>query len=180
MKGLRISMRVKTMLAGAVLAAAAAAPAAQAQTPPVDGATNVGGTVSSYLELILSQPASVPATASALSSFPKAKTYTLDFDAKVTATDSPTLLTLADGDATSGAKLGHLASGSKALPLPLEARVGAAAFKPLDQPVDPLLARWTGALGRQDAIVNLRQKVTKKATGTYRKVILVTASAETP
>lgn len=182
-KGLRISMRVKTMLAGAVFAALVAAPAARAQTipDPVDGGTVVGGTVNSTLELILSQPASVASNAKGLSSFPKAKTYTLSFDAKVIATDAPTLLTLADGDVTSGSKLGHLASGSKKLPLPLEARVGTAAFQPLNAPVDPLLKAWPQLIQpRTDALVNLRQKVTRKVSGTYRKVILVTLSPETP
>jgi hypothetical protein len=180
-KGLRISMRVKTMIAGAALAALVAAPAAWAQDPaptaePVEGGTQVGGTVQSYMELILSQPA----TAGALASFPKAKTYSLSFDAKATATDAPTLLTLADGDVASGSKLGHLASGSKKLALPLEARVGSAAFQPLDATVDPLLTKWNQAMTRQDALVNLRQKVTGKVSGTYRKVILVTLSAQTP
>ena len=45
----------------------------------------------------------------------------MSFDAQVTATDAPTLLTLADGDATSGSKLGHISVGSKRLPAPLEA-----------------------------------------------------------
>ena len=69
----------------------------------------------------------------------------MSFDAQVTATDEPTLLTLADGDATSGSKLGHISVGSKRLPAPLEATVGKAAFQPLDGTVDPLLTKWTEA-----------------------------------
>jgi hypothetical protein len=104
----------------------------------------------------------------------------MSFDAQVTATDEPTLLTLADGDATSGSKLGHISVGSKRLPAPLEATVGKAAFQPLDGSVDPLLTKWTEAGTRVKTTVKLRQKVKGKATGNYRKVLLVTLSTETP
>ena len=167
-------MKLRTILAGTVLAALAAPVAAWSQTPPIEDGTVVGGSVPSFLELILMQPTT------AFASFSKAKTYQLSFDAQVTATDAPTLLTLADGEVTSGSKLGRLASGSKLLPLPLEASVGSATFQSLQQPVDPLLKRWTQAGTRQPAKVKLRQKVKKKASGNYRKVILVTLSTETP
>jgi hypothetical protein len=166
-------MKLRTILAGTVLAAVAAPAAAWAQTPPVEGGTEVGGFAPSFLELIL------PASPAGFTTFPKAKTYQMAFDVQVTATDTPTLLTLADGDAVSGAKLGHLASGAKRLPLPLEARVGSA-FQSLEAPVDPLLTRWNDAITRQKATVRLRQRVKGKATGTYRKVVLLTASTETP
>ena len=164
-------MKLRTILAGTALGALATAPAASAQ---VGGGTEVGGTVPSYLELILTQPKT------SFNSFPRAKTYSMNFEAQITATDAPTLLTLADGEATRGSKLGHLASGSRRLPLPLEARVGRAAFQPLDQSVDPLLTRWSDAGTRQKATVQLRQRVRSKASGTYRKVILVTLSTDTP
>ena len=45
------------------------------------------------MELIVGQTHAFPA-------FSKAKTYTTSFDAHATATDAPTLLSLADGDAT--------------------------------------------------------------------------------
>jgi hypothetical protein len=179
-------MTLRTILTGAVLAAAVAAPAAAlAQAPPVDGGTEVGGYSPSYLELALTQPAT------AFASFSKAKTYELSFEADATATDPTTLLTLADGDVASGSKLGHLTSGSKRLPLPLEARadrlplpgeskVPAGAFQPLDQPVGVLLTRWNDAMSHQKAKVKLRQTVKSKAAGSYRKVLLVTLSTETP
>jgi hypothetical protein len=167
-------MKLRTILAGTALAALAAAPAASAQTPPVGGGTEVGGTVPSFLELILTQPSK------GFASFSKSKSYEMSFNAQVTATDSPTLLTLADGDATSGSKLGYISVGSKRLPSPLEATVGSAAFQPLDGSVDALLTRWTGAQTRKATTVKLRQKVKGKATGSYRKVLLVTLSTETP
>jgi hypothetical protein len=167
-------MKLRTILAATALGALAAPAAAGAQTPPIEGGTQVGGTVPSFLELILTQPKT------GLDKFPRARTYTMKFEAQITATDAPTLLTLADGDVATGSRLGHLARGSRRLPLPLEARIGRAAFQPLDQSVDPLLARWNEAMTRQKATVNLRQKVSRRASGSYRKVLLVTLSSEMP
>jgi hypothetical protein len=169
-------MKLRTVLVASALSATLAAPAAWAQTPPppVDGGTNVGGVVPSFIELILAQPSTGFAT------FPKAKTYTTSFDVQVTTTDPTAVLTLADGDVATGSMLGHLASGKKKLPLPLEASVGKAKFQPLDQTVEPLLTKWTEAAARAKATVNLRQKVAAKASGNYRKVLLVTLSTETP
>ena len=89
-------------------------------------------------------------------------------------------LSLADGDVASGSKRGRLASGSKLLPLPVEARVGRTAFAPLNLAVDTPLIRFTGPLSRGKATVNLRQSVEKKAAGSYRKLVLVTVSLDTP
>jgi len=168
-------MRVAKILLGAALAAAILPPAAaRAQTPPVGGGTGIVGLVPSYLELILGKPTS------SFASFHKARTYTSSFQAMVTATDKPTLLTLADGDATSGSRLGRLMSGSHPLPLPLEATVGGAAFQGLDASIDPLLATYRNVVTRKAATIKLRQKVRGKASGTYHKIILVTLSSQTP
>jgi hypothetical protein len=147
-------MKLRTILAAATLCVVAAPAAAQAQTPdPIQGGTQIGGLVPSFLELILAQPTTN------LTTFPKAKTYTANFDVAVTTTDETAVLSLADGEVASGSKLGHLTSGAKALPLALEARVGKAAFQPLDTAVDPLLTKWSQASARAKATVNLRQKV---------------------
>jgi hypothetical protein len=169
-------MRVVKMLLGAAMAAAVVpAAAARAQEPPpAGGGTQVGGSVPSYLELILDKPTS------SLSKFAKVRTYTASFRARVTATDEPTRLTLADGDATSGSRLGHLTSGSRRLPLPLEARIGKAAFQGLDASLDPLLTSFDDAVTRQAVTVRLRQKVARRAPGTYHKIMLVTLSSPTP
>jgi hypothetical protein len=161
----------RTILLGAAMTLAAAPAAAWAQSP-VDGGTEVGGSVPSYLELILGRPGT------AFTTFPQVRTYSTSFEAVVTATDSPTVLTLTDGDATSGARLGHLSSGARRLPLPLEASAGRAAFQALD--ADPLLARWTDAITRKPVTVKLRQRVRSRAAGAYHKVILVTAQPQTP
>lgn len=167
-------MKLRTIVASTALAALVAAPAAWSQAPPVEGGTEVGGTVPSFLELILTQPSK------GFSSFSKTKSYEMSFSARVTTTDSPTLLTLADGDATRGSKLGYISVGSKRLPSPLQARVGKAAFQGLNTSVDPLLTKWSEAVTRQNATVKLRQKVKGKSTGSYRKLVLVTLSTDTP
>ena len=153
-------MKLRTILAAAAVGAVAAAtPVALAQTPdPISGGTKIGGTVPSFLELILTQPTT------GFTTFTKAKTYTTSFDVAVTTTDtrrcsrSPTARSRA---APSSAICRAAPSGCRS---PLEARVGKAAFQPLDAPVDPLLT--SGASRRAaKATVNLRQKVKAKATG---------------
>ncbi len=168
-------MKLRTIIAAAALSAAAAPAVAQAQTPdPISGGTQIGGSVPSFLELIL------PTTKSSFTTFSKAKTYSTKVDVFITTTDETAVLSMADGEVAKGSRLGHLMSGSRKLPLALEARVGRGAFQPLDSSVDPMLTKWTEAATRAKATVNLRQKVTKKASGSYRKVVLVTASTETP
>lgn len=168
-------MKLRTFIAaGAVGAMAVAAPMASAQTAPVDGNTVIGGAVPSFLELIISQPKSTFAT------FTSAKTYSTSFDVAVTTTDGASQLSLADGEVATGSKMGRLAAGSKLLPLPLEARVGKSAFAPLNTPVDGQLTKWSDAVTRSKATVNLRQQVKSKVKGSYRKVLLVTLSTDTP
>ena len=170
-------MKLRTILAVTALGAAGVPVGlAQAQSPPdpINGATVIGGLVSSFLEVSITQPTT------AFTTFTKAKTYSASFDASVTTTDDAAMISIADGEVASGSKLGHLTSGSKKLPLALEARVGKAAFQPLDSSVDPLLAKITGPATRAKSTISLRQKVTSKASGSYRKIVLITASTETP
>jgi hypothetical protein len=170
-------MKLRTILAATALGAVAAAvpAAAPAQTPPITGGTQIGGIAPSFMELILTQPASA-----AFAKFTKAKTYSASFDASVILTDDTANLSIADGEVAKGSKLGHLTSGSKKLPLALEARVGKGAFQPLDSTVDPFLAKLSGPANRAKSVVNLRQRVKSKASGSYRKIVLVTLSTETP
>jgi hypothetical protein len=115
-----------------------------------------------------------------LTTFPKAKTYATSFTVAVTTTDTVARLSLADGDVATGSGRGRLASGSKLLPLPLEARVGKAAFAPLNLPVDAPLTQLTGPATAKTTTVDVRQRVKAKATGSYRKLVLVTLSTDTP
>jgi hypothetical protein len=150
---------------------ALAAVPASAQTPPVEDGTHVGGEVSSSLELILPQT-------SGLSSFKRAGTFTFSFNVQTTTTEKGAELAIVDGDASSGSKLGHMSAGSKRLPDPLEARIASAAFQPLDESFDPF--SLSGPFTRKTSKVTLRQKVRSKPSGTYHKLVLVTASSETP
>jgi hypothetical protein len=162
------------MVRGGVLtlaiAALAAAPA-MAETPPIEGGTNVGGEAPSVVELILPK-------ASGFSTFKRAGTFTFSFNVMMTTTEARGQLDIVDGEASSGSKLGHMSAGSKRLPDPLEARIGKAAFQPLDESLDPF--NLSGPFTRKTAKVTLRQKVRSKPSGTYRKAILITASSETP
>lgn len=160
-------LAVGTLTAGL----AAGAPVASAQQQ----GTDIGGTVPpGFVELVLAQPKSTFATFSA------AKTYTTSFDVAVTTTEPKAQLSLADGEVTKGTKIGRLASGSKLLKSPLEARVGSTAFAPLDSSLDALLTRWTTIQANGKVRVDLRQKVDAKTSGNYRKVLLVTLSTDTP
>jgi hypothetical protein len=163
------------LLAGAVLAlgAVGAAPALAQDTPDVGGGINIGGTVASTQELILP-------SVSGLSTFKKAGTQKLSFTAQVITTDDTAQLSIGDGSTTSTKTEGYMTSGSKKLALPLQARFGKSAAQPLDNPIDPELTHWKGPISRQPAVVGLSQKVTKKATGTYHKVLFVTLSPATP
>jgi hypothetical protein len=169
-------MKLRTILAASAVAALVAPGVSAAQQPPpINGGTEVGGTVSSFLELGITQPAK------GFAAFSKSKSYSMTFDALATATDgSGTQLSIADGDATSGSKLGHLSIAGKRLKDPLEATVGKAAFQPLDASTDPVLNRWNDAMTKSKATVKLRQKITKKTKGSYHKLVLVTLSTETP
>src|SRR5688572_1716315 len=102
-------MKLRTLFGAAAIAALAAPTSAAAQV-------DVGGPVFSSLALVLTEPKGLPA-------FTKAKTYEMSIAAHVTATDSPTLLSIADGDAISGSRRGHISVGAKQLSPPLEAAV---------------------------------------------------------
>jgi hypothetical protein len=154
----------------AVLALAAVP--AQAQTPPVEDGTDVGGHVDGSLELILPQT-------SGLASFKRAGTFTFSFSVMTTTTETSAALDVVDGDATSGSKLGHMTAGSKSLPDPLEVKVVKGAFQPLDEALEPFTL--AGPVSRKTSKITLRQKVRSKPKGgAYRKFVLVTASSETP
>jgi hypothetical protein len=161
--------RYMGVLTLAVLAVAAAP--AQAQTPPVEDGTNVGGDVGSTLELILPK-------AGGFATFKRAGSFTFSFNVKATTTETRAEFAIVDGDASSGSKLGHMSAGSKRLPDPLEARVGKSAFQPLDESFEPF--SLSGPFTRKTSKVTLRQKVRSKPSGTYHKLVLITASSETP
>src|SRR4051812_28512379 len=141
------------MVRGGVLTLAilalAAAPA-MADTPPVEDGTNVGGHVDGSIELILPQ-------ANGFASFKRAGSFTFSFNVMATTTETGAEIAIVDGDESGGSKLGHMSAGAKRLPDPLEARVGSAAFQPLDESFDPFTL--SGPFTRKTSKVTLRQKV---------------------
>ena len=72
-----------------------------------------------------------------------------------------------------------MASGSRRLPEPLEARVGRSSFQTLAR---RSIRCWPAGTRptREKTTIQLRQKVKRKASGSYRKLVLVTLSTDTP
>ena len=163
-------MKVRMLVAGSVVAAGlVAAPMASAQ------GVDVGGNVPPLAELVVSQPKS------SLETFRSAKTYSTSFTVAVTTSEPKATLSLADGEVTKGSKIGRLSSGSKLLPVPLEARVGkSSAFAPLTTAMDLPLTKFTSVQANGEVKVDLRQEVEKKTSGSYGKLLLVTLSSDTP
>lgn len=160
-------------LATALVVLVGLAPAGAAAQEP---GTEVGGNVPSYLELAIDAPG-------ALSAFPSAAGVSqATIGATITATEAPIELSVADGDTDAAARRGRLAAGARVLGEPLEAAADDAAFQPLDQPLGPLLMRWSDVLAGRRTVIRLRQRVSAAAlrTGPYSKTVLVTASTQTP
>jgi hypothetical protein len=161
------AMKGQAVFTAAAITALAVPASASAQVP-------VGGNVPNGIELILTPPTKQFAT------FSRARTYEMSFETQVVGTVAPLRLSVADGDDVSASARGRISVGSRRLPEPLEATVGRSAFQPLDSAVDPLLARWSDVVARAPATVKLRQKVTSRTRGNYRKRILVTLSTDAP
>ena len=98
--------------------------------------------------------------------------------ARLTDTSGRAELSIADGDAAAGARLGRLAG----LAAPLEARVGASAFRPLDVAADPVLAAYREPLANHVATVRLRQRIApgERLDGDAAKTVLITLSTTAP
>jgi hypothetical protein len=159
---------------GALVAAAALA----AIAAPVAGAqgTDVGGSVPSYMGLGI-DPVEGFAT------FPPGPgTHELSIPARVTLTDGRATLSVADGDAASGRRLGRMASSVAVLRRPLEVTVGTSPFQPLDLPIEPPLEEFLEPVANAPATVRLRQRIEagESPRGTFRKTVLITLSSNAP
>ncbi|HEV7936457.1 MAG TPA: hypothetical protein VGP18_00340 [Solirubrobacteraceae bacterium] len=158
----------------ATLAALGGAPAVLAET-----GTPVGGTVESTLALSLGEPslfASVHAGH-------KHSVYDATIPVEVTATDAPVSLSLADGEAISGTRRGHLVRGHSIVAIALQAAVGRGRFRSLDASVDPVLEQWSEPVSLEGATIRLRQAVRgthQPPIGGYHKLLLVTVTAAGP
>ena len=140
-------------------------------------APSPGGTVPSVLGLSLSEPSGFSRTSAAR----RSSIYTSRIRAEVTATDAPTRLSIADGEATAARRRGHLVRGASILPAPLRAAASGGAYKSLDARVAAPLKRWREPVARARATIRLRQAVRGAATPrNYHKLLLVTITAAGP
>ena len=142
---------------------------------PAAAQTEVGGNVPSMLSLELEDP-------SGFASFPAGPgEHDLIVRARITSTANRALVRVADGDVTSGRRLGRMASSASLLDEPLEARVGSDPFQPLNTEIDPLLAEF-GPVSRERVTIRLRQRIDagERPRGTYTKTLLITLSANAP
>jgi hypothetical protein len=161
------------LAAVAVMATLAGANVAQAEEP------TVGGTVESTLALSLGEPSLFRSVRTGH----KRSVYDATIPVEVTATDAPVRLSLADGEAISGARRGHLVQGHSIVAIALRAAAGRGRFRSLDASVDPVLEQWGEPVSLKGATIRLRQTVGgahQPPIGGYHKLLLVTVTAAGP
>jgi hypothetical protein len=161
-------------LIATVVAALASATAAHAEE-----GTNIGGTVESTLGLSLGEPS--PFTR--VRAGHRQSMYDATIAVEVTATEEPTRLSLADGEAFAGRRHGHLVRGASTLAIPLLAAAGNGPYRSLDATVDPVLEQWGEPVSLEAATIRLRQTVRgahQPPIGGYHKLLLVTVTAAGP
>jgi hypothetical protein len=161
------------LAAVAVMATLAGANVARAEGP------TVGGTVESTLALSLGEP----------SPFTRVRAghglsvYDATIAVEVTATDEPTRLSVADGEAIAGRRRGRLVRGTSVLAVALRAAAGHGSYRSLDASVDPVLEEWGEPVSLEAATIRLRQTVRgahQSPIGGYHKLLLVTVTAAGP
>lgn len=156
------------------LAVLGGAPAALAEA-----GTPVGGTVESTLALSLGESSPF----ARVSAGRGRSVYDATVPVEVTATDAPVRLSLADGEAISGARRGHLVRGHSTLAIALQAATGRGRFRSLDASVDPVLEQWGEPLSLEGAKIRLLQTVPgtrQPPIGGYHKLLLVTVTVAGP
>jgi hypothetical protein len=158
----------------AALAVLGGAPVALAE-----GGTPVGGTVESTLALSLGEPSPF----ARVSTGHRRSMYDATIPVEVTATDAPVRLSLADGEAISGSRRGHLVRGRSSLAIALQVAAGRGRFRSLDASVDSVLEQWGEPVSLEAATIRLRQAVRgahQPPIGDYHKLLLVTVTAAGP
>jgi hypothetical protein len=161
------------LAAVAVVAVFAGANVAHAEEP------TVGGTVESTLGLSLGEASHFVR----VSAGHRKSVYDATIPVEVTATDAPVRLSLADGEAISGARRGHLVRGHRSLAVALRAAAGSGSFHSLDASVDPMLEQWEEPVSLEGATIRLRQTVRgahQPPIGDYHKLLLVTVTTAGP
>ncbi len=170
-----VRARRASLVAVPVLCVAlASAVLAHAEEPPT-----VGGTVESTLGLSLGEPS--PFTR--VRAGHRRSVYDATIAVEVTATEEPTRLSLADGEAIAGSRRGRLVRGASTLKIPLRAAAGRGPYRSLDVSVDPVLQEWSEPVSLAPTTIHLRQTVRgahRPPIGGYHKLLLVTVTAAGP
>ncbi len=163
-----LTLAVAVLTASLLLAALG-----RAQGSPVPG-----GSVPSTLSLSLGQPSPFQRVGAAGSG---SDVYISVIHAEVTATDTPVRLSLVDGEATHGPRLGHLAAGSSVLSPALRAQAGGGAYLPLDASIPPELKSWGQPVAATATKIRLRQEAPNvRVLRNHHKLLLVTLTAGGP
>jgi hypothetical protein len=161
-------------LIATVVVALASATAAHAEE-----GTSIGGTVESTLGLSVGELSAFTRSAAS----PRGRVFTALIPIEVTATEGPTWLSIADGEAFAGRRRGRLVKGTSTLAIPLRAATGNGPYRSLDARVDPVLEEWSEPVSLEAATIRLRQTVRGRAPRTlrgYHKLLLVTITAAGP
>lgn len=171
----RTPNRQPSALAGLAILIAALALCGQssAAQPFKRGSVRVGGTVPSFLGLVVTQP-------NGLGSFPDshaAQSYASSFEAAVTSTDVVAQLSVTDEG-----QYGHMTSGTSVLPLPLQIAATGKHFASLGAPNGVVLKHWTGPIAAKTTVIRLLQRIAAPlaVTGPYHTTLLVTVASGTP
>lgn len=161
-------------LSATVVAALASATAAHAEE-----GTSIGGRVESTLGLSLGELSAFTLSGGSR----RGSVFTALIPVEVTATEGPTWLSIADGEAFAGPRRGRLVKGTSTLATPLLAAAGNGPYRSLDATVDPALEEWSEPVSLDAATIRLRQTVRGRAPRTlrgYHKLLLVTITAAGP
>jgi alkaline phosphatase len=147
---------------------------------PVTAPVTVGGTVGSTVGATLALTVGTPATFAPFQPG-VAKDYTASLVANVISTAGDTTLAIADPALTT---TGHLVNGSFALPEPLQAKSGTAAFAAIGgAPAPTVLTSWNAPVSNAAVPVDFKQSI-KAAdalrTGTYAKTLTLSLSTTAP
>ncbi len=172
-------MIAATRLGTLALLVAALAVLGGAPTALAEPGTPVGGTVESTLALSLGEPSLFASVRAGH----RRSVYDATIPVEVTATDAPVKLSLADGEAISGARRGHLVRGDSSVAIALQAAAGRGRFHSLDTSVDPVLEQWGEPVSAEEATIRLRQVVHgahQPPIRGYHKLLLVTVTVAGP
>jgi hypothetical protein len=141
--------------------------------------TSIGGTVESTLGLSLGEPSPLTRVRAGH----ERSVYEATIAVEVTATEEPTRLSLADGEAFAGRRRGRLVRGTSTLAIPLLAAAGDGPYRSLDATVDQVLEQWGEPVSLEAATIRLRQTVRgahQPPIGGYHELLLVTVTAAGP